>query len=243
LTKNVFNSSPTSSTVGGEKYAVMIQSSKNFNINRNEFSLEKITAISISQALAGSSKIANNKIGINNTNSGVGNIHISAIKLLSGQNVDIVYNNIYALDASVPGKQATALNLGSQGQSTTNIIVKNNLIVSDGSGYAVWAKPSGENISSSFALSNNMYYKTDATSANPLFRNNTTNVTDVAQWQTLSGETNSHYTINPFFAAWNDLNSTNTSLCNMGVPISGVTEDFFGRPRSTTSPCIGALEF
>ena len=158
----------------------MIQSSKNFNINRNEFSLEKITAISISQALAGSSKIANNKIGINNTNSGVGNIHISAIKLLSGQSVDIVYNNIYALDASVPGKQATALNLGSQGQSTTNIIVKNNLIVSDGSGYAVWTKPSGENISSSFALSNNMYYKTDATSANPLFRNNTTNVTDVA---------------------------------------------------------------
>lgn len=241
--KNVFTSSPDISTVGGEKYALMIQSSKNFDIRRNEFSLEKITAISLSQALAGNSKIANNKIGINNNNSGVGNIHISAIKLLSGQNVDIVYNNIYALDESVPGKQATALNLGSQGQSTSSINVKNNLIVSDGSGYAVWTKPSGEGISSSFTFSNNMYYKTEATSANPMFRNNTSNITDVAQWPTISGETNSYYTINPFFAAWNDLNSTNTSLCNTGVPITGVTEDFFGRPRPSTTPCIGALEF
>ena len=243
VSKNKFNSSPERATLGGEKYALMIQSSKNFDVNKNEFKLEKITAVSLSGVLAGSSKVVNNKIGVSNTNTGVGNIHISAIKFLSGQGVTIAYNNIYATDQSATGKQATGLNLGIQGQASTNVIVKNNLVVSNGIGFAAWEKPSNNNASLSFQLSNNMYYKTEESGTNPLFKFNTQNVSDVAQWQTLSGETASHYTINPFFAAWNDLNSTNTSLCNQGTPITGVTDDFFGRPRPTTTPCIGALEF
>ena len=236
---NTFVANPDRPTLGGEKYAMMLQSAKNFNINKNTFSLEKITAIGLSQIINGSAKIANNKISINNTNTGVGNIHTSCIKFLSGAGVDIVYNNMYAADASLQGKQATALNLGSQGQTSANINVKNNIIVSEGLGFAAWLKPTGESVNS-FTLSNNMYYKAQSSSTNPLFKYNTTNVEDDASWQTLTSETASYYTEDPLFAAWNDLNSTSTFLCEKGVAIAGVTDDFYGRSRPVTNPCIGA---
>ena len=239
---NTFVANPDRPTLGGEKYAMMLQSAKNFNINKNTFSLEKITAIGLSQIINGSAKIANNKISINNTNTGVGNIHTSCIKFLSGAGVDIVYNNMYAADAALQGKQATALNLGSQGQTSANINVKNNIIVSEGLGFATWLKPTGESVNS-FTLSNNMYYKAQSSSTNPLFKYNTTNVEDATSWQTLTSETASYYTEDPLFAAWNDLNSTSTFLCEKGVAIIGVTDDFYGRSRPATNPCIGALEF
>lgn len=243
LSKNKFNATPDRPTVGGEKYAVMLQSSKNFNVNKNEFKLEKITAISLSQILSGNSIVVNNKIGVNNTNTGVGNIHISGIKLLSGEGVSIVYNSIYALDEAATGKLASGLNLGSQGQTSSGIIVKNNAVVSEGAGYASWLKPSSEDVSASFTLSNNMYYKVPSEDNAPMFRINTANIPSSLYWQTQTSETASIYDENPFFNAWNDLNTTNTSLCAMGVPIDGVTDDFFGRPRPATAPCIGALEF
>ena len=67
----------------------MVQASKNFNINKNIFDLEKITAISLSQINAGNSKIANNKISVKNSNEGVVNIHLSGVKFLSGENVSL----------------------------------------------------------------------------------------------------------------------------------------------------------
>ncbi len=242
MSKNTFNSAPDRPTVGGEKYAVMLQSSKNFNINKNTFNLEKITAIAISQTIQGNSKIANNMISVNNSNTGVGNIHLSAIKFLSGQGLTIAYNNIYVLDAGAPGKQATGLNLGSQGQISSNVVVNNNIVVSSGTGYGAWAKPSTDDVSLSFSLSNNMYYKMTDNGDNPLFRINTGNVTSAA-WEAMSGEEASYYTENPFFGAWNDLHSTSTFLCEKGISVTGITDDFFGRTRPATEPCIGALEF
>lgn len=243
VSKNVFNSSPEIATVGGEKYAIMMQTSKNFDINKNIFALEKITAVSLSQVLAGNSKIANNKISVKNNNTGVVSMHLSGIKLLSGEGVSIVYNNIYAVDAGLTGKQATALSLGSQGQTSTGIVVKNNIVVSDGMGFAIWERTSETDASTSFTLSNNMYYKLANSSSNILFKVNTNNVTTVEQWQTLSGETNSYYTENPFFTAWNDLHTTSTFVCYKGIPVAGVTDDFFGRSRPNANTCIGALEF
>lgn len=243
VSKNVFNSSPDITTVGGEKYAIMVQASKNFNINKNIFDLEKITAISLSQINAGNSKIANNKISVKNSNEGVVNIHLSGVKFLSGENVSIVYNNIYVSDAGVTGKQATALSLGSQGQTSTGVIVKNNIVVSEGMGFAIWERTSETNAAASFALSNNMYYKMENSPSNILFKFNTNNLTSAEQWQTLSGETSFYYTENPFFMAWNNLHTTSTFVCYKGIPIAGVTDDFFGRTRPAANTCIGALEF
>ncbi len=243
VSRNVFSSSPDITTVGGEKYAIMLQASKNFDINKNIFDLEKITAISLSQIGAGNSKIANNKISIKNSNEGVVNIHLSGIKFLSGENVSIVYNNIYASDAGITGKQATALSLGSQGQASTGVVVKNNIVVSEGMGFAIWERTSENNASTSFTLSNNMYYKVAGSSSDILFKFNTNNVATTEQWETISGETNSYYTENPFFMAWNNLHTTSTFVCYKGTPIAGVTDDFFGRSRPTSNTCIGALEF
>lgn len=243
VSRNVFSSSPDITTVGGEKYAIMLQASKNFDINKNIFDLEKITAISLSQIGAGNSKIANNKISIKNSNEGVVNIHLSGIKFLSGENVSIVYNNIYASDAGITGKQATALSLGSQGQASTGVVVKNNIVVSEGMGFAIWERTSENNASASFTLSNNMYYKVAGSSSDILFKFNTNNVATTEQWETISGETNSYYTENPFFMAWNNLHTTSTFVCYKGTPIAGVTDDFFGRSRPTSNTCIGALEF
>lgn len=243
VSRNVFNSAPDITTVGGEKYAIMLQASKNFDINKNIFDLEKITAISLSQIGAGNSKIANNKISIKNSNEGVVNIHLSGIKFLSGENVSIVYNNIYASDAGITGKQATALSLGSQGQTSSGVVVKNNIVVSEGMGFAIWERTSENNASTSFTLSNNMYYKVAGSSSDILFKFNTNNVATTEQWETISGETNSYYTENPFFMAWNNLHTTSTFVCYKGTPIAGVTDDFFGRSRPTSNTCIGALEF
>ncbi|MEE1225850.1 MAG: GEVED domain-containing protein [Bacteroidales bacterium] len=224
--------------ISSNYYAIMLSSCKSFNINKNEFDLSGVSAMILSDIPNGTlSKVSNNKISVRNNNIvSYSPITLYGVNLVSGTNILLAYNNVYALGTDA---NAIGYNLGNQGTTTSNIQVKNNIIVSELSGYAVRTSPSTPQ---SIAYSNNLYYKIPGDNATYLFYYGSSTVDSPTIWQTYTNEINSYYTENPLFAAWNNLNTTSTFLCEKGVAVPGVTDDFFGRPRSNP-PCIGALEF
>ena len=224
--------------ISSNYYAIMLSSCKTFNVNKNEFDLSGVSAMILSDIPNGTtSKVVNNKISIRNNNVvSYSPITLYGVNLVSGTNILLAYNNVYALGTDA---NAIGYNLGYAGTNTSNIQVKNNIIVSELSGYAVKTTPSTPQ---SIAYSNNLYYKIPGDNSTYLFYYGNSTVDSPTIWETYTNEINSYYTENPLFTAWNDLNTTSTFLCGKGVAISGVTDDFYGRPRPSL-PCIGALEF
>ncbi len=224
--------------ISSNYYAIMLSSCKSFDINKNEFKLSGVSGIILSDIPSGTtSKIANNKIGIRNNHVfSYAPITLYGVNLVSGTNILLAYNNVYALGTDA---NAIGFNLGYTGTNITNIQSKNNIFVSELSGYAVKTTPTTPQ---SVAYSNNLYYKIPGENAPYLFYYGSSTVDSPTIWQTYTNETNSHYTENPLFVAWNDLSTTSTFLCGKGVAITQITDDFFGRPRANV-PCIGALEF
>ncbi|MBR5253508.1 MAG: hypothetical protein IKV46_00515 [Bacteroidales bacterium] len=224
--------------ISSNYYAIMLSSCKTFNVNKNEFNLSGVSAMILSDIPnAVQSKVVNNKISIRNNNVvSYSPITLYGVNLVSGTNILLAYNNVYALGTDA---NAIGYNLGYTGTNTNNIQVKNNIIVSELSGYAVKTTPSSPQ---SITYSNNLYYKIPGDNSTYLFYYGNSTVDSPTIWETYTNETNSYYTENPLFSAWNDLSTTSTFLCGKGVAVSGVTDDFFGRPRANT-PCIGALEF
>ena len=227
-------------------YNVLVQSSNNFNIQKNNIVLNNVNAIGLSNILSSTTRstIANNKISISNNNDSSSITNISAINMLSGENVLIGYNNIYAKDLG--NLVSYGLNLGITGQTISNINVNNNILISDGYGFAVYTRPTSSN---SIKFSNNVYWKESTQVSTPssiMWRLNTVNCTTLTQWQTLlgsQGDTNS-YVENPIFTSWNLLNTSNAFLCYKGISITEVIDDFNNTLRPLTGgTCIGALQF
>ncbi|MFA6199693.1 MAG: GEVED domain-containing protein [Bacteroidales bacterium] len=244
IDKNTFRNNRTISA--GSIYNVLIQHSKDFQITKNLFELNNVSAINVTDILTSvnSSIIANNKISVHNGNPTISTAHVYGINAISGDNLLIAYNNIYARDLGY-SKVAYGMSLGYSEQSLTNVRIKNNIIVSDGYGYAVYANPTTQ---TSLDFSNNIYWKLGTMVSTPstiLWKYNTTNCTTLASWQTAlgNGDQNS-YVENPIFAAWNLLNTSNTFLCYKGTQLTEVTNDFNYTPRPTIdNPCIGAVQF
>lgn len=226
-------------------YNIIIQSSKDVYIERNEILLNNVSAIGLSGMLASNtnSLIANNMISVSNNNTGSSTTNISAINMLSGQNVQIAYNNIYARDQG--NLYAYGLNLGISGQVISDVEVKNNVVVSDGMGQAVYTRPISP---TSIIYSNNVYWKEGTMVNNPsqvIWRYNTTSFTSLEQWRgALMGGDDDSYVENPLFVDWNNLNTSNAFLCYKGIEMVEVEDDFYGESRPTTGgTCIGALQF
>ncbi len=228
-------------------YNVLIESSKEFNISKNLFILTNVSAINANNILSSTtpSIIANNKISVDNANSTGLQTSTYGINISSGNDILVAYNNIYARDRGNFGFNANGLNIGSTGQSISNIKIKNNIIVSDGNGYAVYARPSTGSV---FEFSNNIYWKlhTLATTPSPIiWRFNATNCTTITDWQTVlgNGDANS-FLENPIFTDWNNLYTSNTFLCYKATHLTEVVDDFNSTSRPTIeNPCIGALQF
>jgi hypothetical protein len=247
ISKNTFTTNLTQdiyTTFSGVKYAVMLQNSDSLNVNKNMFELLGTSAIALSNV--NNSNVANNKISIDQTaGSSTAGYSCYGLNLLSGQNDIIAYNNLYGKANVSYDKKMYGLSLGSLGQTTLDNVVKNNIVVSDGYGYAVSLRPSETNTQQSFDMANNLYYKTTTTSL-PLFSYNGATNTTVAAWMLQSYETNSYYDQNPIFTAWNNLSTSNTFLCEKGLYLTAITDDFFGNARplpAVKAPCIGAVEF
>lgn len=245
IEKNTFKNNRT--YPAGSIYNVLIQTSKDFKIVRNLFELNNVSAIIASDVLTSlnPSIIANNKISVHNGNTGASTTNVYGINLTSGSNILIAYNNIYARDLG-SSVVSYGINLGlGPTQSLTSVRIKNNIVVSDGSGYAIYARPS---TATSLDFSNNIYYKCGTMVTTPgtiIWKYNTTNCTTLAAWQTAlgSGDQNS-YLQNPIFTDWNALNTSNTFLCYKATYLTEVTNDFNNAIRPTSdNPCIGAVQF
>ena len=243
ITKNIFENNRT--TGATTIYNVLIQSVQNFDVQKNSIVLSNVNAFGLSNILSSPTRsiIANNKISIHNGNTASSTTNISAINVLSGENIIIAYNNIYTRDLG--NLLAYGLNLGVNGQVISDIKVINNIVVSDGSGYAVYARPTTD---SSIKFSNNVYWKESTMLTTPsqiVWRYNNVNCTTLTQWQATIGQGDSNsYFENPIFASWDLLNTSNAFLCYKGISLSDILFDFNNITRPTIGgTCIGSLQF
>ncbi|MFA7081870.1 MAG: GEVED domain-containing protein [Bacteroidales bacterium] len=226
---------------------VLVQSSKNFKITKNLFTLNNVSAIAISDALASTtvSTIANNKISVYNGNSGgTSTANVYGINIISGSNLLVAYNNVYAKDQGT-GLVSYALSVGTTNanQILSSIRVKNNILISDGYGYAVYARTTNL---TDLDFSNNIYYKFNTMVSAPslvLWRYNSTNCTSIENWQTTIAGDAFSYDFNPLFTDWNILNTSNSFLCFKGANLLPEINDDYASLTRPASPCIGADQF
>ena len=112
----------------------------------------------------------------------------------------------------------------------------NNSIINMAGGKAISVSNTGHIYSSDY----NNYYTTGSFLAQ--WGNNT--VYGISSLRTISGKEANSINYSPTFVGSNDyLHSIGTSLNNKGFPLSSVSDDIDGEPRSTTTPDIGANEF
>lgn len=245
ISKNKFINNRT--IVASSTNNILVQSSKLFNITKNLFNLTNVSAIAISDALTSAvpSIVANNKISVYNANSGgSATANVYGINLISGNNVLLAYNNVYAKDNGTE-LVAYALSVGTSNnnQILSNIRVKNNILISDGYGYAVYAR---SNTLTAFEFSNNIYYKFSTLATTPslvLWKYNSTNCTSLPNWQTAIGGDNFSFVYNPLFTDWNVLNTSNSFLCYKGENLPSEVVDDYNSISRPDIPCIGADQF
>ncbi|MDR1005877.1 MAG: GEVED domain-containing protein [Bacteroidales bacterium] len=240
-------------------YTLRIENSKKFNVQKNEFYLQNVSAIAASDIIDDpntASQISNNTIGIYNNNSDTSSATtIYGINFIFGANTLIAHNNIWAKDNLLDGFPAVGLKIGETAKNVSNLRLMNNVIVSDGgstdngsiTGCAVQLKTEP---SATYTFKNNMYYKMNPPATDPpvannsdlLFRNGTFMPT-ISEWIIATQEDSSYYTTNPYFGDWNALTTTYSFLINKGIDLlSEVPDDKSDNLRDAT-PCIGAYEY
>lgn len=226
------------------RYVVTAMNTQRLNFEANRAMLKGLSALSLSSV--SNSRVVNNQLSIYNFSEQSVAAYLSyGVNLVSGSNDTIAFNNVYGKSVYSYDRRVVGINLGAEGQETSNNIFKNNMMVSDGHGFALVVKPTdSENSSASFTFSNNMYYKTTSVLGMPLLSYNGATNTTEESWQLYTGETSSSYTRDPVFASWDNLYTTVVYPCGRGVSINNITKDFYGHNRPTNAnPCIGAREY
>lgn len=227
-------------------HALVLQNSGDVNVSKNKMVLYNIGGIMLS-GITGDltrSVIANNHISITNNGSGVSSVSVYGINFNEGTNTDVGYNNIYVVDMGNPNFQAIALCFGYPNKTLTNVVVRNNIAVSDGVGQAVYLRTAP---SASLLMNGNVYYKlntnTGSTPITTLFKKQTASYSGLDAWRQATLFDSASYVANPMFLSWDNLYTSNTFLCRKGIPYTNITEDHNGSPRHAILPCIGAREF
>lgn len=168
-----------------------------------------------------------------------------------------VCNNMIAMEHSLSssvsyGIRASTCSLLTIAYNSISIHSLNN------TGYVVWAETGcnmrlQNNILAHYGLGR-CYYVTNGTNQfssnyNVLYNSNGTALAEINGVQHLSlsslasagREQNSVYA-NPLFVRKTNLIPTNALVYNIGFPVGGISKDYFGNPRSTTTPDPGAFE-
>ena len=205
--------------------------------------------LSTPAANTGDSNIYNNVIfdvaayGTSNTNDNSYGIYVTG-----GAKNNIYYNtiNMNTNQTSTAANNPSAALYIASGAAANSLNVKNNIFANTQSGgntvdvrYAIFSNTTANNVFNS--IDNNDYYTT-GTNLGYIGSARTTLANIVTGF---GGNANS-VNVLPSFTSASDLHLTtsgNCSLNNTGGLISGITTDFDGDTRSTSTPDIGADEF
>lgn len=175
--------------------------------------------------------VANNMITVAGTSTAYG------ISLYYSTYQDIVYNSVLVTSSSTTAGRAFYGTSSSSGYSDNKVI--NNNFVNTGGGVAYEittnAVSSGYIDTSDY---NNLY-----STGSVLASWGSTDVSNLAAWKTASGQDPNSVSANPAFVSETDLHAKSPAINNKAVPFSGVTNDYDGQSRSTSTPDIGADEF
>lgn len=188
----------------------------NFIVKKNKLSEGGIDITNSLSTSLNNGLIANNFIS---SSKGVG-IRVGACTYLNVVNNSVIANNFNYFPLHI-----------SNNNSDVNII--NNIFSNNAGGYAVYR------LDGPVYCNYNDYYST----GNILFYYNNNNVSTLSQWQNVTGFDSNSINVNPHFFSSIDLHTIYSSLNNLAIVSTFVTEDIDGEPRSSTTPDIGADEF
>jgi hypothetical protein len=172
-----------------------------------------------------------NNMGIADGTSTVYGLYVSYAKY-----ADVVFNSVRTKNTT-----GTGYSIYSYGQST-NFDVKflNNMCSHEGNGTYYYIYNYYATCFSAFDY--NVFYRT-GTGADNVYWNATT-YAGFGAYQTAITTFNQNSVIaNPSWQSETDLHSTCFAAYQTGTPFTGITDDFDGTLRSTTTPCRGADEF
>jgi hypothetical protein len=161
-----------------------------------------------------------------------------------------IYNNTINMNTnqSIAGYSAAIyVNTGLTTSNSGNINIKNNIFVNSqntnlSASYAIYSRSVNTIYSS---INYNNYFST-GTYLGSYFTTSQFLTSSLSSLMTNLGSTVGNLNVLPSFTSATDLHLTtsgNCSLNNAGTPISGITTDYDGATRSTTTPDIGADEF
>ena len=191
----------------------------------------------VNATTANPSEISNNMIAIVAPSTaatyGIYPLHVA--------NMNVDHNTISVVGGSATTGRGLYIN---RGTSTTAFVVgalnvRNNIISNAGLGYAVEIASTANTAAMIGAMSNNAY---QGNAVNP-FRNGTTNITTLSDWQTATGKDAGSVAGTIIFYSNTDLHVQNALPNNIGTPLASVTTDIDGQTRSTTTPDAGADEY
>ena len=208
----------------------MNQNSGNSIIKNNSVILNNTTVsgaytgIYIQQTVATDALVYNNIVSITNNNAST--TYGIAITT-SSANVSFYYNSI-----NINGTDGRCFGVPSSGgTATTNTMpFKNNLLQNNSTNGNVCFIGT----LTRFVFSNNAYYYKGS--------NFTNSHADFAAWVTASGDVNS-FIEQAAFTSPTDLHLTEQGGLNAAIPVLYITTDADGKPRSATTPTIGAYEY
>jgi hypothetical protein len=193
-------------------------------------------------ATADTHLIANNFIYLNSSaipdNNNIYGIGVGAPP---NTNHDIFYNSIYLEGTATSGLS------GGIARNRANMNVKNNIVFNNrtgGSG-ATYCIYDSTGIGSWTSDYNDLYAPNAGSNSQYISYRNGTIYDSLINWQYAMGYDSNSISINPQFVSTTDLhiNPASISINNLGIPITGITDDYDGDVRNITTPDIGADEY
>lgn len=165
--------------------------------------------------------IANNFIHIGGTGTSRG------ILLLNSHRHRVYYNNVNLQSSHTANGRAF------QSSGSNGVKALNNVFVNGGGGYAMYVTTSNgfiSNYNDLFATGTNLGYDGSA-------------ISDLAAWQTATGQDGNSISLNPNYISNADLHVQEAGLNGKATPLAEVTDDIDGETRDAAKPDIGADEF
>ncbi len=165
------------------------------------------------------------------------------IRLSGGDNMKVWYNSVHLSGSFLNPATAdlsAAMMIGSS--AMLNLDLRNNVFsnsITGGAGtssYAIWAAAS----LNFGTVDYNDYY---AGGPYAILGGKGSDIYNLTGWQSATLQDVHSLSVNPGFTSDSNLLPLTNAVNNKGIPLAGITEDFFGTSRNPLKPDLGAIEF